>query len=129
MEHNRRRFLECMGWAGTGLVWGVSGGIASSTLLGPAEALAKGATPFSFVQVSDSHIGFTKDPNPDARATFREAVAKIRALPQKPDFILHTGDITQLSKDQEFDDADQIIKGAGLNVFHVPGEHDMLDEG
>ena len=130
-EHpNRRRILECMGWAGTGLVWSVGGGVLSSVSLDQAMAAPKSAvTPFTFLQVSDSHIGFAKDPNPDARATFREAVAKIKAMPAKPDFILHTGDITQLSKDQEFDDADQILKEAGLPVFHVPGEHDMLDEG
>ena len=129
-QPHRRRFLECMGWAGTGLLWTASGGVASSITLERAVAAPKGAVqPFSFLQVSDSHIGFTKDPYPDARATFREAVAKIKALPAKPAFILHTGDITQLSKDQEFDDADQILKEAGLTVFHVPGEHDMLDEG
>jgi Icc protein len=132
-EHaSRRRFLECMGWAGTGLVWTVSGGMTNAALLGAAEAApkAKGlVTPFSFVQVSDSHIGFVKDPNPDARATFREAVARIKAMPQKPAFILHTGDVSQLSKPAEFDDADQILKEAGVPVFHVPGEHDMLDEG
>jgi 3',5'-cyclic AMP phosphodiesterase CpdA len=123
--------LECMGWAGTGLLWTMSGGVASSVMLEAAHAApAKPKTrPFTFLQVSDSHIGFAKDPNPDARATFREAVGKIKAMPVKPDFILHTGDITQLSKDQEFDDADQILKEAGLTVFHVPGEHDMLDEG
>jgi 3',5'-cyclic-AMP phosphodiesterase len=121
--------MECMAWAGTGLLWTASGGVANSITLDRALAAPKGVQPFSFMQVSDSHIGFTKDPNPDARATFREAVAKIKALPAKPAFILHTGDITQLSKDQEFDDADQIIKAAGLPVFHVPGEHDMLDEG
>jgi len=130
-EHaNRRRFLECMGWAGTGLVWTVSGGTLDAALMGSAEAKTKPlVTPFSFVQVSDSHIGFAKDPNPDARTTFREAVARIKAMPQKPAFILHTGDVTQLSKASEFDDADQILKEAGLPVFHVPGEHDMLDEG
>jgi hypothetical protein len=131
---DRRRVLECMGWAGTGLVWGLSGGVAGSALLaGPAGArtVAKtaAAAPFTFVQVSDSHIGFNKDPNPDARATFREAVAHIKAMPQKPAFILHTGDVSHLSKPEEFDDADQILKEAGLPVFHVPGEHDMLDEG
>jgi len=127
---NRRRVLECMGWAGTGLVWTMAGGVANSVTLDAAQAATKPKTkPFTFLQVSDSHIGFTKDPNPDARATFREAVAKIQAMPVKPDFIIHTGDITQLSKDQEFDDADQILKDAGLTVFHVPGEHDMLDEG
>jgi 3',5'-cyclic AMP phosphodiesterase CpdA len=127
---DRRRFLECMGWAGTGVLWTVSGGLASSLTLEAASAAPRRSVkPFSFVQVSDSHIGFTKDPNPDARATFREAVAKIAALPQKPDFILHTGDVTQLSRPEEFDDADQILRTAGLTVFHVPGEHDMLDEG
>jgi 3',5'-cyclic-AMP phosphodiesterase len=130
---NRRGFLECMAWAGTGLVWTVSGGISTAALVGAAEADPKTAgrvvTPFSFVQVSDSHIGFAKDPNPDARATFREAVAKIKAMPAKPAFILHTGDVSQLSKPAEFDDADQILKEAGVPVFHVPGEHDMLDEG
>jgi 3',5'-cyclic-AMP phosphodiesterase len=129
---NRRRFLECMGWAGVGLVWTVSGGVTDAALLGAAEAAPRGRaaiTPFTFVQVSDSHIGFNKDPNPDARATFREAVAKIKAMPQKPAFILHTGDVSQLSKPAEFDDADQILKETGVEVFHVPGEHDMLDEG
>jgi 3',5'-cyclic AMP phosphodiesterase CpdA len=131
MAANRRRFLECMGWAGTGVLWTVSGGLASSVALGSAEAApkTKGAKPFSFVQVSDSHIGFKKDPNPDSRVTFREAVAKIAALPQKPAFILHTGDVSQLSRDEEFDDADQILRETGLPVFFTPGEHDMLDEG
>jgi 3',5'-cyclic AMP phosphodiesterase CpdA len=119
-----------MGWAGTGLVWTMAGGVASSITLDAAQAAPKSAVkPFTFLQVSDSHIGFAKDPNPDARATFREAVSKIKAMPVKPDFIIHTGDITQLSKDQEFDDAEQIIRQTGLTVFHVPGEHDMLDEG
>jgi hypothetical protein len=126
---DRRRFLECMGWAGTGVLWTVSGGLASSVTLDQAlGATAPKTKPFTFLQISDSHIGFNKDPNPDARVTFREAVAKIAALPQKPDFIIHTGDITQLSKPAEFDDADQILKEAGLDAFHVPGEHDMLDE-
>ena len=123
----RRDVLRCMAWAGTGALWTVSGGVLGSTLLG--EAQAKPATGFSFVQVSDSHIGFDKAANPDARATFRQAVARIKALPDRPDFILHTGDISHLSKPQEFDDADQIIGEAGLEVFHIPGEHDMLDEG
>ncbi|WP_297692219.1 metallophosphoesterase [Phenylobacterium sp.] len=131
-EAHRRRFLECLGWAGTGLVWTVSGGVSTAALLAAGEGLAAprkpAIQPFTFVQVSDSHIGFNKDPNPDARATFREAVAKIRALPDKPAFILHTGDVSQLSKPEEFDDADQILREAGLPVFHVPGEHDMLDE-
>jgi 3',5'-cyclic-AMP phosphodiesterase len=125
----RRGFLKCMAWAGTGALFTVSGGLASSISLGQAMAAPAMAKGFTFLQISDSHVGFNKPANPDAKATYQEAVSKILALPQKPDFILHTGDITQLSKDSEFDDADQIIKAAGLPVFHVPGEHDMLDEG
>ena len=124
----RRGLLKCMGWSGTGLLWTMAGGLPMAMGLDRAAA----ATPskaFSFVQVSDSHVGFMKAANPDARVTYREAVAKINAMPNKPDFILHTGDISQLSKPEEFDDADQIIKETGLTVFHVPGEHDMLDEG
>ena len=128
-NHGRRDILKCMAWAGTGALWTMSGGVASSMLVDDAMAAPGRTQGFSFVQVSDSHIGFEKPANPDARATFREAVAKIKALPQKPDFIVHTGDISQLSKDQEFDDADQIIGEAGVQVFHIPGEHDMLDEG
>ncbi|THD62703.1 metallophosphoesterase [Phenylobacterium sp.] len=126
---DRRGFLKCMAWAGTGALFTVSGGLASSIGLDQAVAAPAKAQGFTFLQISDSHVGFNKPANPDAKATYQEAVSKILSLPQKPDFILHTGDITQLSKDQEFDDADQIIKQVGLPVFHVPGEHDMLDEG
>jgi len=125
---SRRGFLRCAAWAGTGLVWTLAGGVPASIGLEAAAATRKTA-PFSFVQISDSHIGFAKPFNPDARVTYREAVARIAALPTRPDFILHTGDVTQLSKPGQFDDADQIIKEAGLPVFHVPGEHDVLDEG
>ena len=126
---DRRGFLRCMTWAGAGVVWSVAGGVPGSIALGEAMAGTARSAPFSFVQVSDSHVGFAKPANPDARATFREAVAKIKALPDQPAFIVHTGDVSQLSKDSEFDDADQIIKEAGLPVFHIPGEHDVLDEG
>jgi len=125
---SRRGALRCLAWAGAGLVWTLAGGVPASLGL-EAAAATRRTSPFSFVQISDSHIGFSKPFNPDARVTFREAVAKIAALPRRPDFILHTGDVSQLSKDSQFDDADQIIKEAGLPVFHVPGEHDVLDEG
>jgi 3',5'-cyclic-AMP phosphodiesterase len=132
--NDRRGFLKCMAWAGTGALWTVSGGLASSISLDRAVAKPAAAPKhvigdFTFLQISDSHVGFAKPANPDAKATYQEAVSKIVAMPVKPDFIIHTGDITQLSKDSEFDDADQIIKQTGLTVFHVPGEHDMLDEG
>ena len=127
-QTDRRGFLKCMTWAGTGLVWTVAGGVPLSLGL-EAAAAGGGGAPFSFVQISDSHIGFAKPYNPDARTTYREAVAKIAAMPKKPDFIIHTGDVSQLSQDSQFDDADQIIRESGLTVFHVPGEHDVLDEG
>lgn len=129
-DPRRRAALKCLGWAGTGAVWTLAGGLASAVTLDGALAAPKAmTTPFSFVQVSDSHIGFAKPANPDARATYREAVAKIAALKDQPAFILHTGDVTQLSRDEEFDDAEQILRAANLPVFHIPGEHDMLDDG
>jgi Icc protein len=126
-DASRRGLLKCMAWAGTGLVWTVAGGVTSAAMLGCTQTGPRNGT-FSFLQISDSHIGFNKPPNPDARATYRDAVAKLDALPVRPDFVIHTGDITHLSRQQEFDDADQILKSARLEVFHVPGEHDVLDE-
>ena len=126
---DRREALTCMIWAGTGLVWTLSGGVPATTgLIDSALAAPAGGGSFSFLQISDSHIGFNKPANPDALATLREAIAKIKALPVKPAFMIHTGDITHLSKDEEFDNAEQIIREAGLPVFYVPGEHDVLDE-
>jgi hypothetical protein len=129
-HETRRHFLKCMAWAGTGALFAFNAGVGSSIGLESALAAPVRSTPskpFTFVQLSDSHIGFNKPPNSDARATFREAVAKVKALAVKPDFIIHTGDVSQLSRDDEFDDADQILKESGLPVFYIPGEHDMLD--
>jgi 3',5'-cyclic-AMP phosphodiesterase len=126
-DNDRRDFLKCMAWAGTGALFTVSGGLSSSIGLDRALAAVPSARSFQFVQLSDSHVGFAKPANPDARATFREAVTKVLALPQKPDFIIHTGDVSQLSRDSEFDDAEQILRETGMQVFFVPGEHDMLD--
>jgi len=130
IEEDRRDFLKCMAWAGTGALFAFAGGVGSSkgldqALAAPPRRMA--AKPFTFVQLSDSHIGFNKPPNADARATFGEAIAKVKALPVQPDFIIHTGDVSQLSRDEEFDDAEQMLKATGLPVFFVPGEHDMLD--
>jgi Icc protein len=130
MDNDRRGFLKCMAWAGTGALLAFDGGIGTSIGLDSALAapMKHAATkPFTFVQLSDSHIGFNKPPNADARATFAEAIAKVKALPQQPDFLIHTGDVSQLSRDNEFDDAEQMLKATGLPVFFVPGEHDMLD--
>jgi 3',5'-cyclic-AMP phosphodiesterase len=130
MDGDRRGFLKCMAWAGTGALFAFNAGVGSSMALDSALAapLKKTAVePFTFLQLSDSHIGFNKPPNADARATFAQAVAKVKALSVKPDFIIHTGDVSQLSRDDQFDDAEQILKSAGLPVFFIPGEHDMLD--
>src|SRR3982750_2767231 len=129
LDRDRRGFLKCMAWAGTGTLFAFDGGVGSSMGLDAALAAPRhtAAAPFTFAQISDSHIGFNKPPNADARATFREAIAKVNALPNRPDFVIHTGDVSQLSRDEEFDDAEQMLKEAGLPVFFVPGEHDMLD--
>ena len=125
---SRRHALECMLWAGTGVLWTVAGGVPKSLgLLSPAEA-ATAASPFTFLQISDSHVGFDKAANPNALGTLQEAIAKVKALPSKPAFMIHTGDITHLSKPKQFDDAEQVIGGAGLDVHYVPGEHDNLDD-
>ncbi|MBF9234643.1 metallophosphoesterase family protein [Microvirga alba] len=127
---SRRGFLECMTWAGTGVLWMVNDGLPRSLGLSSAQAAsAVKSSPLTFLQISDSHIGFDRPPNTDALATLREAVAKLKTLPGKPSFMVHTGDISHLSREKEFDDADQLIKEVGLPVFYVPGEHDVLDEG
>ena len=124
---SRRKVLECMTWAGTGVLWTISGGVPRS--LGLVDA-ANAAEPqgLSFLQISDSHVGFDKPANPNAIGTLEEAINKINAMPQKPSFMIHTGDITHLSKATEFDNAERIISQAKLDVHYVPGEHDFIDE-
>jgi 3',5'-cyclic-AMP phosphodiesterase len=123
---DRRGALKCMTWAGTGVLWTLVGGVARSSL-GISEAKAQAADGFTFLQVSDSHIGFKGPANPNPMATLEDAIERIRALPRKPAFMIHTGDITHLSKPDQFDDADQAMGKAVLDTFYVPGEHDILD--
>jgi 3',5'-cyclic-AMP phosphodiesterase len=125
----RRRVLQCMGWGSAGILWTVSGGIPKAHALDSrgAEQLAA-AGDFSFVQISDTHIGFTKDPNPAPDATLREALQKIAAMPRRPAFLLHTGDVSHLSKPSEFEVASGIVQSAGLETFYVPGEHDTIND-
>ncbi|MDE1181016.1 metallophosphoesterase [Paraburkholderia sp.] len=121
-----------MAWAGAGVVWTLSGGIPGSKLIngiGAAQAAENDRHAFSFVQISDSHIGFSKDPNLDPASTLEAAISKIQAMPSKPAFMIHTGDISHLSKPDEFDAASQIVNTARLDVHYVPGEHDVLVEG
>ena len=134
-DHNhdgidRRGFLECMAWAGTGALCLLSGGVlktfALSEMTQAKHAIANAE--LSFVQISDSHIGFNKPANPNVSGTLQAAIDKINALPTKPAFVLHTGDITQLSKPDEFDTAAGLLGGLKTGkVFYVPGEHDVLD--
>ncbi len=122
----RRATLQCMLWAGTGLVWTVAGGVPRATLIGAAKA---DEASFSFVQISDSHIGFSKEPNPNVGATLEEAINQIRALPQKPALLLHTGDVSHLSRNVQFDTAALMVDTSGLDAHYVPGEHDVLTDG
>jgi 3',5'-cyclic-AMP phosphodiesterase len=121
---DRRDILKCMLWAGTGVVWTVAGGVPASRLIGSAKAADAS---FSFVQISDSHIGFSKPANPDARLTLDAAIDKVLAMPGKPAFMIHTGDVTHTAEPQQFDDALQMIGRAKLDVHYAPGEHDILD--
>jgi len=132
---DRRNFLSCMAWAGTGLLWSMVGGVPTARLIAE-TAMNSTAKPgkveeFSFVQISDSHIGFNKGANQDVAGTLRKAIdrANSSAGAKAPDFLLHTGDITQNSKTSEFDTAAQLVKGFKSEVFYVPGEHDFIDDG
>jgi 3',5'-cyclic AMP phosphodiesterase CpdA len=128
---DRRGFLKCMAWAGTGALLAVSGGILRSQTLSRSGDLSTSITPgeLSFVQISDSHVGFSKEANKDVLSTLKAAIDKINALPTPPAFVLHTGDLTHLSKPEEFDALDQLLKSAKTErIFYVPGEHDVLTD-
>jgi 3',5'-cyclic AMP phosphodiesterase CpdA len=135
-DHNhdgidRRGFLKCMAWAGTGALCVMQGGVLKSYSMSRANEwnAAKMAGELSFAQISDSHMGFNKAANPDVAATLKAAVDKINALSVPPEFLLHTGDISHLARPEEFDTVDQILKGAvAKDVFFVPGEHDVLND-
>jgi hypothetical protein len=135
-DHNadgidRRGFLKCMAWAGTGALCVMHGGVLKSYSLSRLSDLGAGAaagSELSFVQISDSHMGFNKPANQDVAGTLKAAVDKINALSKAPEFLLHTGDISHLSKPEEFDSVDQILKGTSKEVFFVPGEHDVLND-
>ena len=136
---DRRGFLECMAWAGTGVLWMMSGGILKSygmsqmidkTTGGLKKGLIVPASDFSFVQISDSHIGFNKPANTDVVGTLNATIAKINAMPSAPSFVLHTGDLSHLAQAEEFDTLEQSLKAVKTEkIFYVPGEHDVTDNG
>ena len=126
---DRRGFLSCMAWAGTGAFFLMQGGVLKSYSLGRLPAGVPSSGELSFVQISDSHMGFNKPANQDVVGTLKTAVDRINALGTPPEFMLHTGDISHLSRAEEFDTVDQVLKGASTNsVFFVPGEHDVLED-
>lgn len=125
---DRRGFLKCMQWAGTGVVWSIAAGVPVSGLLGAEEKMQK-ASDFTFVQISDTHMGFNRPANSDVVGTLQAAVSKINALPHQPDLIIHTGDLTHLAKASEFDTLDQNLKALRQQqVYYVPGEHDITGD-
>jgi 3',5'-cyclic-AMP phosphodiesterase len=125
---DRRGFLECMAWVGTGLAWTVTGGVLSSRVFGAGTGQNEKGD-FSFVQISDSHVGFAKPPNTDVVGTLKQTVAKINALPARPDVVIHTGDLTHLAKPAEFDTVAEVLKEAKAGqTFYVPGEHDIFTD-
>lgn len=135
VDHNhdgidRRGFLKCMAWAGTGTLCVMQGGVLKSFALNRVSGLHEVAatSELSFAQISDSHMGFNKPANTDVVSTLKAAVEKINALPNRPEFLLHTGDISHLSRPEEFDRVEQILKATSVrDVFYVPGEHDVTD--
>ena len=130
-EHDRRQFLKCMAWVGTGALWTLGSGVLKGSPLGDARhpAMATRADGvLRFAQISDSHIGFDKAANTDVTATLRAAIAKIKAAPEPPAFVLHTGDLTHLSKPAEFDTVQQVLSELSFPVFYVPGEHDVIED-
>jgi 3',5'-cyclic-AMP phosphodiesterase len=128
----RRQALSCLSaWGGAAVIWTVSGGIPqalSATGTGTPQRAAHGA--LTFVQISDTHIGFHREANPDVVGSLRHAIADINALPQAPAFVVHTGDVSHLSKPEEFGSAKEILKEIRVDRVHtVPGEHDTIDDG
>jgi len=126
----RRDFLSCMAWTGTGLVWTLAGGVPRSRTFGPRAAEAAEDGSWSFAQISDTHIGFKGGANPDALGTFQAALARIKAMDPKPAFLIHTGDITHAQKPGAFDTVTEALKGVGgERTFYVPGENDVFADG
>lgn len=136
---DRAGFLKCMAWAGTGVLWMMSGGIMKSYGMsqlidqstgGLKKDLIIPKADFSFVQISDSHIGFSKPANTDVVGTLQAAIEKINSMQVTPSFILHTGDLTHLAQADEFDILEQTLKSVkSEKIFYVPGEHDVTDNG
>ena len=128
-EVSRRRFLRHAAWAGAAVAVTVSGGVVTSRALGHGAAAAIAPEDFTFVQISDSHIGFTGAANPDVTKTFQGALDLVNALPVRPDFVVHTGDLTHYSTPEQFDQVKQMLSTLRTGqVLVLPGEHDSTDD-
>jgi len=127
---DRRGFLECMAWAGTGVVWSMAGGVATSSVLGAPRSAAAAGGAFSFVQLSDTHVGYKGPANPDSLATLQQAIARINALDPAPALVIHTGDLSHGQKPGSFDALSEQMKSIRTGeFFSVPGEHDVFLDG
>jgi 3',5'-cyclic-AMP phosphodiesterase len=129
---NRRQALQCLSaWSATAVVWTVSGGVPNALgATGAGPTASADANALTFVQISDTHIGFKRDANPDVVGSLRRAIGDINALPQAPAFVVHTGDVSHLSKPEEFGSAREILREIHVDRVHtIPGEHDTIDEG
>jgi 3',5'-cyclic AMP phosphodiesterase CpdA len=126
---SRRRALQCMAFGGAGTLFALSGGVlAPIDLAVAASRREEGVGKPLFVQLSDTHNGFHKDANPDVNGTLSSTIELVNDLKEQPALILHTGDITHLSKPEEFDTAQQMLGRLRTPELHtVPGEHDVAD--
>ncbi len=122
----RRRALACMVWAGSAVLWTVAGGVPRSSIIGSAQAAEPAPGDFAFAQISDSHIGFHAPANPDVEQTFRRAVQQVAAFKGHASTLIHTGDVSHLGTDVQFQTAHEILQSAAMDTHVLPGEHDML---
>src|SRR6202140_4261660 len=127
----RRRALRCLAFGGGGTLFTLAGGVLTPIVPGLAvtdrKKMAAAGVPL-FVQISDTHIGFNKDANPDVAGTLKQTIELVNAMPARPALILHTGDITHLSRPEEFDSASQLLSQLRVTELHTtPGEHDVAD--
>ena len=127
----RRSALKCLGFGAAGTLFALAGGVLTPTSLLAAAADPKGTARLGkplFVQISDTHIGFNKEANPDVNGTLTQTIDIVNGMPAQPELIIHTGDITHLSKAAEFDLAQQLFTRLRTTEMHtVPGEHDTTD--
>src|ERR1700694_5455124 len=120
-----------MAYGGAGTLFALAGGVFAPIELAVAAADKQSAARLGnplFVQISDTHIGFNKDANPDVNGTLTQTIDLVNGMSEQPELILHTGDITHLSKPAEFDLAQQLLGALRTKDLHtVPGEHDTVD--